>query len=697
MAVNVVFTGTDQLSGVLQKINGNTDQVKNNLNRIGTSAGKGTRVANSSVKSVGASLGSLASRALKTAAVIGGPAIVLKQGFERLKTIDDAKAKLSGLGNSSKQVATIMQNANKAVTGTMFGMGEAATTSATAVAAGIKPGKDLTHYLTLIGDAATIGGTSMSEMGSIFNKVAAGGKVDAEVMNQLSDRGIPAWSLLAKSAGKSVSEIRQDVTKGKIGINDFTKAMEKGMGGAAKKMGDKSFTAAFANMKASIGRIGANLLDGGGTGDGIFSQLKKDLPDITKFLNKVEKNSKEIGRYLGGAFSGIISGLGSSFKTIGTVLSTVWNGVQTVGEKLGIFKKGQKNVDRVKKAAELLTKAFLGGVAAVATYKTAMKGIQVAKGIKETYTKVKGIADKIGQIAKKSPSIGGGISSTSMPFANAGGKITGGKSVIQKFGSLGKKAGGAFAKGLKAVSTGLKAIGSFLSANPLVLVAAAIAIAAILIITHWKQVKGFFKNIGGWFKKRFGTVKEAVTGSIGKCVDKFKEFQKKVKEIAVFIARYFVNKIKHALNTIKNAFRTVFDKIGGFIGTIKDKITGFIDKIKQIPSAFSSLGKKVAGKVKSFLGFRHGTTYAPGGLSVVGENGPELVNLPRGSQVRTAGETRRILSGAARDGADAGNTVNHTVHISKLADRFVVREEADIDKIAEAIARKMQETDLNMA
>jgi phage-related tail protein len=29
----------------------------------------------------------------------------------------------------------------------------------------------------------------------------------------------------------------------------------------------------------------------------------------------------------------------------------------------------------------------------------------------------------------------------------------------------------------------------------------------------------------------------------------------------------------------------------------------------------------------------HGTDFAPGGLAVVGERGPEIVNLPRGSQV----------------------------------------------------------------
>jgi len=37
--------------------------------------------------------------------------------------------------------------------------------------------------------------------------------------------------------------------------------------------------------------------------------------------------------------------------------------------------------------------------------------------------------------------------------------------------------------------------------------------------------------------------------------------------------------------------------------------------------------------IKSFLGFAGGTDSAPGGMALVGEKGPEIVNLPRGSQV----------------------------------------------------------------
>ena len=54
---------------------------------------------------------------------------------------------------------------------------------------------------------------------------------------------------------------------------------------------------------------------------------------------------------------------------------------------------------------------------------------------------------------------------------------------------------------------------------------------------------------------------------------------------------------------------------------------------------FSSLGKLFTG------GFASGTNNAPGGLALVGEKGPELVNLPRGSQVTPADLTGRILAG----------------------------------------------------
>jgi tape measure domain-containing protein len=52
--------------------------------------------------------------------------------------------------------------------------------------------------------------------------------------------------------------------------------------------------------------------------------------------------------------------------------------------------------------------------------------------------------------------------------------------------------------------------------------------------------------------------------------------------------------------------------------------------------------------------FARGTGYAPGGLSLVGEQGPELINLPRGSQVYSNPKTNRMLDSMGGGGMLSG-------------------------------------------
>lgn len=127
----------------------------------------------SKISSVGDALTSKITKpaAAATTALVG---VTLVKGFNRLVGIDDARAKLAGLGYDAQSVETIMDSALKSVQGTSFGLDEAATTAANAVAAGIKPGKELTKYLGMTADAAAIAGVSLGEMGSILNKCKQG-------------------------------------------------------------------------------------------------------------------------------------------------------------------------------------------------------------------------------------------------------------------------------------------------------------------------------------------------------------------------------------------------------------------------------------------------------------------------------------------------------------------------------------------
>lgn len=53
------------------------------------------------------------------------------------------------------------------------------------------------------------------------------------------------------------------------------------------------------------------------------------------------------------------------------------------------------------------------------------------------------------------------------------------------------------------------------------------------------------------------------------------------------------------------------------------------------------------GHLLGIPGYAGGTSYAPGGAAIVGESGPELINLPRGSQVIPSGQTRQMMSGGS--------------------------------------------------
>lgn len=212
-------------------------------------------------------LNKMASVAKVATAVVGGAAVaaigkfVIAGGITRALNIEDAQAKLRGLGHDAESVQTIMDNALKSVKGTSFGLGEAATTAAGAVAAGIKPGEKLEGVLKTVANSAALAGTDMGEMGAIFNKVATSNKAQMDVINQLQDRGIPVLQFVAKEMGVTAEKAAEMASDGKISFEIFERAMRKGVGSAAAEMG-KTTRGSWANMQAALARIGEKIVSG---------------------------------------------------------------------------------------------------------------------------------------------------------------------------------------------------------------------------------------------------------------------------------------------------------------------------------------------------------------------------------------------------------------------------------------------------
>jgi phage-related protein len=139
------------------------------------------------------------------------------------------------------------------------------------------------------------------------------------------------------------------------------------------------------------------------------------------------------------------------------------------------------------------------------------------------------------------------------------------------------------------------------------------------------------------------------------------------------------------------------DSAGQAFDSLTGNLEGAILGFQSLEDAAESFAKQMLslalqkfifqplGAAIGIPGFASGTDSAPGGLALVGEKGPELVNLPRGSQVIPNNRLTSMASPriASVGGAGPGNvTVNVTVPAGvDLATR------SEVVKLAEATKR----------
>jgi phage-related tail protein len=147
-----------------------------------------------------------------------------------------------------------------------------------------------------------------------------------------------------------------------------------------------------------------------------------------------------------------------------------------------------------------------------------------------------------------------------------------------------------------------------------------------------------------------------------------------------------------AFSVLGTTAQTVTTAIGGFFSALGATISGIIDGINSkiqaamgaidgLRAAAGAIGNIVSGAANAVASaggaiphFAGGTNYAPGGLAVVGEYGPELVNLPRGSEVFPNGQAPTSALRPASGGSGGniyvtvtGNTILNDQDAARLA------------------------------
>ncbi|MDN5612418.1 MAG: peptidoglycan DD-metalloendopeptidase family protein [Staphylococcus equorum] len=316
---NQINKETDAFNMFKSQLSSVTDEYRQNFSTLGKlsqsfkSVGSGMQTAGSKMQGVGRSLSnSITKPALVAGAAAAG--LTAKLGFDRLVGLDTAKAKLEGLGYSTKEVGSITDQVAKAIDGGMTTMAEGTDVAAGALAAGVEQGKDLEKYIKLVGDAAVGSGRPVSEMAMIFNRVQGQGKLMTQELNMIEE-GMPGFSnAMAKNLGVSYDEFRTMVTNGEVTAKDFMSTMDDFAGGMAGAY-SKSWKGMVQNSKAYIGQIGEAFLSS------TFQKAKGGLHEFEKMLKSpgAKQWAAESGEKLGNAFNTIGNGIKG--------LMNWWNGL----------------------------------------------------------------------------------------------------------------------------------------------------------------------------------------------------------------------------------------------------------------------------------------------------------------------------------------------------------------------------------
>lgn len=190
-------------------------------------------------------------------------------------------------------------------------------------------------------------------------------------------------------------------------------------------------------------------------------------------------------------------------------------------------------------------------------------------------------------------------------------------------------------------------------------------------------IGGFISGVITFFSTLPGKVIAYIANLVAEMISRFNDLKARAISLISTMISNLISTIQGAIGKAASAAGSIKDSILGALGGLKDKLIGLAgDAINGLIGAIKGAAGRVAGAFGSLLGgihlpgFASGTDSAPGGLALVGEHGPEVVALPRGSRVYPSGTGPSVNGG----GGGGGNTYNITVNGSNLSARDVVRE-----------------------
>lgn len=567
--------------------------------------------------------------------------------------------------------------------------------------------KDTNRFVNVLAKTASSSNTDVGKMGESFKYVApAAGALGYSVEDTAKALGLMANSgIKASQAGTSLNSWLTRMAKP---TKESQAAMDKlGISLTDKKGKMKSFgqitketRTAFAGLTKSEKAQYAAMLAGKTGMSGLLAVVNSSDKDFNKLSKSIDNSSGAAKKMYDVANNNLKGGI--------TVLkSTIESIAITFGQKLmPIVKKGTNYIQKLANKFNSLSDSQV---------ETIIKTTAIVAVVGPAITIFGGLVTKIG-------------------------------TTISMFGTLGKT--------FKTLNKAEK-IGKIVSLSGGIAVVALIALiaAGIALYKNWDKVVAKAKQLGKWIQSIFSKCGLDVGSFVKGAKSKFTEFVAKVQEfwtlikprlnalgqlfktvflvrlgafvggaiglfgsliksagdivsglvtafggIIDFISGVFTGNWSKAWNGVKNIFGGIFSSLVALVKTpmnavislINGAIAGINKLGVKIPKWVPGLGgKKIAFNIPTIPMLYKGTDNWAGGPAMVRDKGAEIIDLPKGSRVYPHDKSIQM--------AKAEGKKNVIFKIEKLCEKIIVRNDEDIDKIADALAKRLEEAAVNMA
>lgn len=568
--------------------------------------------------------------------------------------------------DTNKFVDVLAQTANKSNTSVSM-LGESFKYVAPVAGALKFNAQDVSTALGLMANSGIKASSAGTALRSLFTRMAKPTKESQTAMDAL---GIS----LTDSQGnmKSLDTIMRETRKSFAGLTESQKAQYAAA--LAGKTGMSGLLAIVNSADSDFNELSTAIYNSDGACKKMYDTANNNLSgQLTILKSTVEgigisfgerllpyiKQGTEFIQRLADKFNSLTKAQQDTIIKVGLIAAAVGPAIFLFGRTVMVVGKLVKTVGMVGNAFKT-AKTVMGLVTAPANAVVLGLAAVVVAGvlIYKNWDKIKAAAGRLWNFVKNIfQRIGISGDSLKKKLAPIG----------QKFSAIGEHIQGFW----KVVSPLLSKIGEAVHAVFSVVIGAAIGSAI------------------GYFNSLF----DGITTMIGGLLTAF-------DGIITFITGVFTLNWSKAWEGVKNIFGGIFEGLGGML---KMPINGVISMINGAIAGINSIsvdipdwvpgigGEKFGINIPQLPMLARGTDNWKGGFAQISEKGGEIVDLPSGARVYPHDETVRkaYADGAKRNGGKS-------VYIAKLADSIVVKSESDIDKIAEALAKKIFETSDNM-